>query len=518
MTDLQPERFKPFAHLQGSKADLYRSMMAVFVRQKSVYAVHLRPDDVLVDLVHAPDPDELTAALKQLVEWGNLRADPDTSRVTTVEDFHRARFLYQLTHVGEAVETALAAYDDALGRRGELQAVALEDIEAGLRELLTQAGQDGPDPAKVHLALRHLTDRFAGLADNAAAFMASLQRTIDLHDVDVDTFLAYKDRLIDYLQRFVEDLVVRSPEILRLLDQLQETGIERLLAIAAAREAADAAPDAVGAEAPGREVEEAGRIEWQARWAGLRSWFAGTPERPSQSTLLRQRARSAVPALLAVVAALHDRRTRRSDRSADFRTLARWFAEAPDTERCHRLWRSAFGLSPARHLAIDATTLEAWRDDPVAAATPWADAPPIVVNPRLRRTGSFERRGRASPVEDRAAGRAALQRYVEAERTQVEEARRRLATGLPTRLSHLAELDRHEFALFLSLLAEALSARHTRRGPVSTTTADGSMLVKLEPTGEGHQAEITTPGGVFRGPDHLLTIVDLVEAREEAAS
>jgi len=56
--------------------------------------------------------------LGRLVEWGDLRVDPDTSRVTTVEDFHRARFLYQLTHAGEAAERALGVYEEQLGKRG----------------------------------------------------------------------------------------------------------------------------------------------------------------------------------------------------------------------------------------------------------------------------------------------------------------------------------------------------------------------------------------------------------------
>src|SRR6266542_6115940 len=100
---------------------------------------------------HAAELPAISDALTRLVEWGNLRADPDTSRVTTVEDFHRSRFLYQLTTRGEAVEQAVTAYDEALGRRGALQAVALADIATQLQALLEFAGQAAPDAAKVHL-------------------------------------------------------------------------------------------------------------------------------------------------------------------------------------------------------------------------------------------------------------------------------------------------------------------------------------------------------------------------------
>ncbi|MGJ3561187.1 DUF2397 family protein [Streptomyces sp. INA 01156] len=43
------------------------------------------------------DVEAVTQALDKLVEWGNLRADPDHARVTAVEDFHRRGFVYQLT-------------------------------------------------------------------------------------------------------------------------------------------------------------------------------------------------------------------------------------------------------------------------------------------------------------------------------------------------------------------------------------------------------------------------------------
>lgn len=243
---MQEQDFRPFAHLSMPNAGLYRRVMGVFVQAKRRFAVHLRPEDVqeVLNAETGPpvDVSAVSDALKRLEESGNLRSDPDTSRVTTVEDFHRARFLYQLTVRGQAAEEALEAYDRALGRRGALQAVALADIAEQLRALLELAGQPAADPAKVHLLLRGLVDRFTDLASNAQAFMASLQRSIDLHDADPDAFRAYKDRLIGYLERFIADLVTTGAEIAGLVDSVERAGVRRLLDEAAWREAADAAP------------------------------------------------------------------------------------------------------------------------------------------------------------------------------------------------------------------------------------------------------------------------------------
>jgi uncharacterized protein (TIGR02677 family) len=533
----EPAPAKAFAHLDAPNAELYRRVMGVFVAAKRRFLVHLRPEDVVEPLREAGgDPVDgaaVEAALKQLELWRNLRADPDTSRVTTVDDFYRPRYLYQLTPEGEAAELALAAYDKALGNRGELQSVALEDIRVRLRSLRQQAEAPEPDAAVVHSLLRELSTLLDGLAANASAFMSSLQRTIDLQDVDEDAFIAYKDRLIGYLERFIGDLVVKSAEIVVTLRALDGPGrwveatsalstsagsgneaVERLLELAAAREAADTAPD----QRDEHDAVQAKLDAWRARWSGLRSWFVGDRAHPSQAALLRQRARAAIPALLATVTTLQERGTGRSDRSADFRVLARWFAQAPSDAEAHRLWRAAFGLAPARHLTIDGDTLQAREEQPVPAATRWAEAPPVMVGPRLRATGRHQRRGGPARIVDRSAARQRLGDLLAAEHAQVEAARRRLATGRPTRLRDLGTLDRDEFALFLGLLGDALAAAPPGPGGIRTTTSDGTLAITLEPTGDVATAEIVTPDGVLRGPDHVITIVDLARPAEAEAA
>lgn len=503
---------RPFSHLDTPLAALYRQIMRVFVANKRRFVVHLRPEDVIdalrAEVPYEASPEAIEKALASLTEWGNLRADPDTSRVTTVEDFYRARFLYQLSREGDAAERALETYEQALGRRGELQAVALEDIR--LRLLALRALPVGPDPAVVHSLLLELSNRLDSLAENASAFMGSLQRTIDLQDVDEEAFLAYKDQLIAYLERFVSELVVKAHDIARTLRELDTGTVEPLLLCAAEREAADVAPAAEGDDDP-----HAVKLAlWRSRWSGLCAWFIGDRSRPSQASLLRQRARKAIPDLLSTVSVLQERRAGRSDRSADFRTLARWFAEAPSETDAHRLWRAAFGLSPSRHLSGPSES-----QTEVAASTPWALAPRVPVAARLRATAQYERRGPPRQVADRSQQRELLARQVAAERVQTEQARRALATGRARRLSAIGALDREAFALFLQLLGEALSgAEHSADGTIVTRTGDGSLEIRLRPFRDGSIAEIVTPDGVLSGPDHEIAIIDCAATRYEGAA
>jgi len=479
--------------------------MEVFATAKRQYRLQLRPDEVLSEASWGhrgpPAQEEVTLALAQLAAWGNLESQPDMTRASTLNDYYRARFLYRLSHGGEAVEAGLAAFTQSLRHRAELQTVALEDIDSrllALRRLLGETGSGGDlDTVKAHEILRDLVRVFEGLTENAQAFMAGVARSLELQQADATMIAAYKRRLIDYLERFMGDLIRRSDAIARTLLELSDT-IDDVLLQVAARETRDAAPDGTH-----EQVEEAKRRHdvWRERWKGLRGWFLATGNEPPQADLLRARARSAIPQLLGAIAAINERRSGRSDRSADFRVLAQWFAACDSDDDAHRLAHAAFALQPARHFSLDVEQV-----DEVPASTSWLDAPPLIINPRLREYGEAAPRGPLARMRDRSRERALMaQQWVEESR-QVEAARQRLATGRPIRLSELGELDEHAFGLFLGLLGEALTEQANPDQPVERQTGDGLLHIRLEPLAEGSHARIRTPTGGFSGRDHLLTI------------
>ena len=120
-----------FRHVSAEKSDFYRCIMDVFAAAKRQYRLQLRPDELLGEARWPGMPpriEDVNAALAQLTTWGNLESHPDTARVSSLGDFYRARFLYRLSHGGEAVEASLALFVATLQWRTKLQTVALEDI------------------------------------------------------------------------------------------------------------------------------------------------------------------------------------------------------------------------------------------------------------------------------------------------------------------------------------------------------------------------------------------------------
>lgn len=497
---LPPSAAPLFGHVTADKATKYRAIMDLFAAAKRQFRLHLRPDEVLAEASwsgEVPSLEALQAMLDQLTEWGNLQAQVDNSRVATIEDFYRRRLLYRMSPGGEAVEAGLQAFIAALGRRGELQSVALDDILARLSALERLANEEPPDPPKIHAELRDLVHVFENLASNAEAFIAGLARTLELQRAVADAVLAFKSRLIDYLQRFVGDLVTRSGQIAQALKRLSPREL-LLLRTAAEREARDAAPGDADIK---REAVAARLDAWRERWSGLKRWFVAS-HGSSQAELLRQSALAAIPRLLQAVSLLNERRSGRSDRAADFRRLALWFAETDSDAQAHRLWRAAFALSPARHLALAAS-------EDCGAGISWREALPVELHPQLRARGALPTRGAPAKIRDRSAERAQLATRVAQEAEQTERARRTLATGRETKLSELGRLDRHAFGYFLALLGETLATQSHPDQPVERLTMDGSLSVRLEPLAAATLAEIETELGRFSGRDHRLTICEV---------
>jgi uncharacterized protein (TIGR02677 family) len=484
------EKYDVFAHLNTEKAFVYRAVLRSFREARLNFQLHLRREDVS-EMVGLPD-EEVRPPLAQLVAWGNLEAHQDHSEVHTFQDFYRERFLYQLTKAGEAAELALEHFEERLAQVGELQAAALDDILELLQELV-QLSRNRSEEAvlKAYRAFRQLWSRFEELTERSQAFMSSLQRTIDLYDIELDAFMAYKDHLLDYLERFLAKLTTSRSTIVEALQSIHE--VKELLNAASRRELVDRVN-------PDENEYQSVRLQWTARWEGLRGWFVDQPGKLCQAELLRSRARSAIPALLTVVALIRERTDGRQNRLAELRTLARWFAEADSDEEARILWRAGFGLYGTRHLQVDEETLLHRDQTGESSNLSWTEAQPLVLTPRLRETGRYNRKGGPNTVIDIREDQRAAEIRARREAEQLEKAQAVFLKNGPCKLSELPYLSETEFGLFLELLGETLSLMPNFENPIQNASSDGSLFLTLEPLPDG-LAHIETEIGTLTARD-----------------
>ncbi len=454
-------------------------------------AVEIR--DVLSDSGIDLDLDTVDLRLSYLVEHGNLARSPRETEARTLAEYLRNRARYQLTQRGELVHRHV---EELLGHTDEAREVSsqmLAGILAGLNGLARH------DPADLHLVD---PDRLAGeittvfaqfneLVHSTREFYTYLTRVLSRFDLDRGEFQLFKTALIDYLQRFVDEISRHMPQIADAVEVLTPR-VERLCARANAGERL--------LDLEGRQARRSPGLD-PADWPTLRAWFSGGGSRASDADEVRQLATSAMRALLTNLRRIATTIDREHGRYSDLVRLAGWFDTADD-DTAHALWAAGFGLYGARHLGFAA-------DEPeraVAPTTSWWSAPAAEVPVMLRTQGQRAVRGMSPPREDFAAAKRARL----AERRRAEE---ELRGALDEVLAHRGRLDRVRLGerardVLLDLYAAALAAG-----------VDGEAAAPI-PGGAADLVVHATPGRgtVVASPSGRLTLVGrTLEVRREAA-
>jgi uncharacterized protein (TIGR02677 family) len=435
------------------------------------------------------DTETTDTRLSYLVEHGNLARSPRETEARSLRDYLQNRARYQLTQRGELVHRQI---EDLLGYSESAREVSSEmlgGIQAGLAALdgYDDAALAGAEPDLLAREIGTLFAQFERLVQSTREFYTYLTQVLSRFDLDRGEFQAFKGALLDYLQRFVDEISRYMPQIADILGRLASrvpalceranTG-QRLLDIdgQAARRAPGLSPQ-----------------DWQA----LHVWFNGENGRGSDADGVRRLAGEAMRSLLVNLRRIAASSEREQSRYADLVRLAGWFDSADDAT-AHALWAAAFGLYPCRHLGFVADD----DDSPVPPTTSWWQAPAAEVPVMLRRQGQRKVAGGTGRREDFTATKSARL----AER---EGAERRRSEALAELAGHSGDLDR------VRLSDEA---RHVLLDLYARAMVDGDRAdrwVKL--TGTGVLLHVrATPGrdSVITSPTGRMSLVGLTLAIE----
>lgn len=488
-----------FRFTTGELAPLYSAILHAFGEANERLETALSLDEVRerlrgVGWFDALTDEDLVAALTKLREWRLLDAVQNhAGNYRTAEEYERRNLQYSLTRHGEAAFAGVQHALAFLSSSGALQTAVLDAIADRLSALAVLLADPASADRKVFSTLQELETHLDALRSGTKQFNSELQRLLHADGADLAVFHEVKAATVAYLQEFLSHLDQRAHAIATAVARVEELGVDTLHERALA--GAELPPLAGGDPAP------AWLAVRRARWDGLRAWFLPSDGAPPRVEQLHDVARRAIVTLLQVLDRITQTRRRASSAAEDFRELARWFALAPGDEDLHRLWSTAFGLSPARHAHLV-------HGDPetVPGGSSWGDAPPVEVSALLRTGGRTERYARTGRVRDVAAVRSARAGRAQAERAELEAAWDLLCTAAPVRLSQFGALDDRVFERLLDLLGRALAAGPDAVGVRRAATGDGLVEVVLAPPRGPGQAVLTTPRGRLTAPDYVVEI------------
>lgn len=490
-----PRKVDEAVYLTAQNAERYRVVIHHFYRQYVEQRDWLTAEQVWRHVRDHVDSaytlERCDDDLRALVEYGNLMAEQDRSRVSTLDEWHHRNQVYHITAVTIELERALERLRESHGARGSLDPTLIELLVAGLNSLDRVLEDGAPEAAPKEFVARKVRrpwmethGRFEELRTNANAFHHALRAARPEDLSRTEAFFLYKDVLVDNLSGFIVELGDAVERIRDILHGWEVAGVpERLVAMLTDYDVRHRA-DPTGPADPGRV-----RAHYDRQVRTFREWFG----RRGGSDVLRRTTLDAIETVARHTQRLTDPRRLGTNRRRDLERLAEAFRACETLEQAHLLAVRSLGCAVPRHL-MGSDTWYAMGDSRSVWQQPAAEVGLETVRRGPRRSR------RREPVEDRSLEQAAL---LEAEQERIREERRRW-----DRLFRNGEIDVGDLAVddsavrdrLLDVVGDCL-ASPDRVGIAS----DGSRVRLLPPRdGEDIEGELVAPDGVLVTPRYRL--------------
>ncbi len=454
----------------------FTSDIAGLLSDQSAAEVAARLGDQGIEL----DADTADARLSYLVEHGNLARSPRENEAHSVREYLQARSRYQLTQIGELVHRQIEELLGTVEQAREVSSEMLSGILTGLTGLedYDETSLAAVDSDRLASEIGTVFAQFERLVESTRDFYTYLSQVLVRFDLDRAEFQAFKTALINYLQRFVDDIARHMPQLADVLVRL-EPRVDALCAHANQGQRLLSLDGSAARRARGLDPGD---------WASLHAWFVGSGRRESDASGVRRLATDAMRALLVNLRRIASAAEREQSRYGDLLKLARWFDEADD-DTAHALWAAAFGLYSCRHLGVVAQL----DDEPVPPTTSWWQGPAADVPITLRQYGHRVIKGRAGSRADFSAAKRARV----AEREAAERHRRDAVAELARHRGRLGTIrlsDQARTAL-LELYSRALAGhgRPLTEDSEAAAWTDG-LRVTVHRT-PGRSTVVTSPAG-----------------------
>jgi uncharacterized protein (TIGR02677 family) len=493
LTHAERVRLEALRYATGEESATYVGIMRTFTGEIAGLLSDQSASEVAGRLAEQGielEQDTVDDRLSYLVEHGNLARSPRETEARSLREYLQNRARYQLTQRGELVHRFV---EELLGHTESAREVSTEmlgGILHGLSALavLDREAIESADPEALARDVGTVFAQFERLVSSTRDFYTYLSQVLVRYDLDRAEFAVFKTALLDYLQRFVDEIGRHVPQIAEALQRL-EPNVPALCARANTGQRLRGVDGEVARRGVGLDP---------ADWPSVHAWFIGGAGRDSDAAGVRRLATDAMRALLVNLRRIATG-GREQSRYSDLLTLARWFAEADD-DTAHALWAAAFGLYSCRHLAFVADD----DADPVPPTASWWRTPVADVPLPLRRTGARTIRGRAGRREDYAAAKSA--RMAERERAEQRKAAALAEIGAHSGQLGTVRLSDDARSVLLDLYARALVGRGRPLGDgdaAEVGAGDWSLTVRRAP---GAGTTIVSPAGRLELHDLALSV------------
>lgn len=344
------EYFEPInetSYLSVPNAPIYRKIMRCFYREYEKMHFQMYKEDIY-HLIRQDERfagytmEQLMLDLEALVRWKNLTPIQDPGRVYTIADYKNKQYRYTMSEYAVEIERLTVRLENVFLESGNLSTnfflrleKSLERVEeiknSSLKEINEWWGLLQEDFKRLNQNYQdYLRDFYSGKTEQ-------LMKSVE--------FVVHKDKFIQYLNEFVQELQRHSKGIEQILTEHMQV-IEK-----------DILPRVIQSELdiPHAALQLHGNAELSIRenvtgkWSSLKNWFVDSQGSECECKKVLKITNDVIRSIIQNAALIVQLQNGGISRKDDYRKFLELFLKCEDLEEAQKLSAHVFGVQKIQH-------------------------------------------------------------------------------------------------------------------------------------------------------------------------
>lgn len=486
---LESYELKPIeetSYLTAQNVERYRAIMRFMYIQHQRMKYWLRKEEIFEflgrhEIFADYTPEECQNDLKVLTEKKNLVAVQDTSKALSLEEFKNKRFKFKLSDFSIEMERLLDRLENSSGVKGSLESGLFEKLLDNIKKI--EIIRNKPE-GKISEWWHEINRVFEDINKEYTDFISTLQSARVETLMSTEGFLMYKDKLMSYLNQFINQLFQYQPMIEQQILIISKEQIEQILDIIVEREYADPKNFIVG----DRQIIEE---DIANKWKNICSWFIEI-DGYCEAKALIDATTEIIRKMTSYAMRIIENRSIAHNRREEYKHLARLFA-ALELDECAKLSAVVFGVFNTRHIK---------GDFPRESESTYSSITDVACYEVLLKSRSRSNRERMkpSPVKDDSAIKKDA--FADYRRKKLQEQELLSSISREGRISfdslpHISSEVRRQLLLWLQ---RGIDGRLSR--------TDSGQLYRVVPPDKDRRCIIEAEDGIFDMPAFEIVFLD----------
>lgn len=347
------------SYLSVQNASTYRKIMRCFYREYEKMNFQLYKEDIF-ELVKK-DPlfetytmDQLVLDLNALVKWKNLTPIQDPGRVYTIADYKNKQYQYTMSEYAVEIERLTVRLENIFLESGNLSTNFFVRLEKSLDEA---SMMERASLKEVNEWWNLLQEDFKRLNQNYQDYLRDFYSGKTEQLMKSVEFIVHKDKFIQYLTDFVQEMQRHSRKIERILVQnipvIEETVLEKV--VQSELDIPHAQLEVHG------NAEQSIRENVQGKWKSLKNWFVDTEKRECECKKVLKITNDVIRSIIQNAALIVQIQNWGISRKDDYKKFLELFLKCENLEEAQKLSAHVFGVQKIEHFK----TLEPREEDTI---------------------------------------------------------------------------------------------------------------------------------------------------------